>query len=179
MTAGCRTRRLQLFRAAAVLTTTLTACWAQAQSVPAMPRLRSEDAVMARLIVDATTLSETFRRLVLDIETTNGIVYIETGQCKFGVRACLTHSMIVAGPNRILRVVVDTRRDRAGLLGAIGHELQHAWEMLRVPGLTTSEAMFFHALGTSTTAPTRFETNEAIEAGERIEGEVRRGRAEH
>ena len=39
---------------------------------------------MARLIVDATTLSETFRRLVLDIETTNGIVYIETGPAAAG-----------------------------------------------------------------------------------------------
>ena len=98
MTAGCRTRRFQPFRAAAVLVTTLTACWAQAQPVPAMPHVRSDDALIAGLIAEAPTGSETFRRLVVEIETTNGIVYVEAGKCRFGVRACLIHSIDVAGP---------------------------------------------------------------------------------
>ena len=60
---------------------------------------------------------------------------------------------------------------------AIGHELQHAWEVLQVPGVMTTQAMFFKAVGLAPDVhfPTRFETDEAIEAGERIEGEVRRG----
>ena len=82
---------------------------------------------------------------------------------------------------RILRIVVNTDRDRDGLMGAIGHELQHAWEVLRVPGVTTTQAMFFNAvaLGPTATFPIRFETDEAVKAGVRIEREVRRGRAEH
>ena len=107
MTAGCRTGRFQPFRAAAVLVTTLTACWAQAQPVPAMTHVRSDDALIAGLIAEAPTRSETFRRLVVEIETTNGIVYVEAGKCRFGVRACLIHSIDVAGPSRILRMAKD------------------------------------------------------------------------
>ena len=181
MTAGCKIRRFQLFRAAAVLVASLTACWAQAQPVPAMPHVRSDDALIARLLAEAPALSETFRRLVSEIETTNGLVYVEAGKCQFGVRACLIYRIDVAGPSRILRIVVNTNRDRDGVMGAIGHELQHAWEVLRVPGVTTTQAMFFNAVALAPTAtfPIRFETDEAIQAGERIEGEVRRGRAKH
>lgn len=174
MTAGFRTCCFQLFRAAAISVTTLTACSAQAQPVATMPHVRSEDPAIAALIADAEVLSPTFRKLVLDIETTNGIVYVEAGQCGFGVQACLMHSVVVAGPHRLLRIVVNTRRDRAGLIGAIGHELQHAWEMLSVPGLTTSHAMFYRALGTAQSATTRFETDEAVKVGLRIADEVRR-----
>src|SRR6478735_1078843 len=98
MTAGCRLRRFLLFRAAAVVVATLTACWAQAQPVPAMPHVRSGDALIAGLLAEAPTLSETFRRLVGEIEPINGIVYVEAGKCRFGVRACLIHSIDVAGP---------------------------------------------------------------------------------
>src|SRR3954454_15198713 len=174
MTAGCRTRRFQLFRAAAVLMTMLTACRAQAQPVPAMSHVRSDDALIAGLLAEAPTLSDTFRRLVVQIETTNGIVYVDAGRCKSGVRACLLHNIVVAGPNRLLHVVVTTDRDRVGLMGAIGHELQHAWEVLRVPGITTYQAMFFNAVRTAT-FPIRFETDEAIETGVRIEREIGSG----
>jgi len=51
-----------------------------------------------RVRFEAPTLSETFRRLVGEIETTNGIVYVEAGKCRFGVRACLIHSIDVPGP---------------------------------------------------------------------------------
>ncbi len=167
MTAGCRLRRFHLFRAAAVLVASLTTCWAQAQPVTAMPHVRSDDALIARLLAEAPTLSETFRRLVSEIETTNGLVYVEAGKCQFGVRACLIYRIDVAGPSRILRIVVNTNRDRDGVMGAIGHELQHAWEVLRVPGVTTTQAMFFNAVALAPTAtfPIRFETDEAIQAG--------------
>ena len=99
MTAGCRTRRFQPFRAAAVLVATLTASSVQAQPVSAMPHVRSDDALIVGLIVEAQALSETFRTLVVEIETTNGIVYVEGGTCRFRVRACLIYSIDVAGPN--------------------------------------------------------------------------------
>jgi hypothetical protein len=181
MTGGFKIRRFQPFRPAAVLVATLTTCWAQAQPVPAMPHVRSDDALIAGLLAEAPTLSETFRRLVVEIETTNGIVYVEAGKCRFGVRACLIHRIDVAGPSRILRIVVNTNRDHDGLMGAIGHELQHAWEVLRVPGVTTTQGMFFNAasLAPNVHFPIRFETDEAVKAGVQIEREVRRGRAKH
>jgi hypothetical protein len=56
---------------------------------------------------------------------------------------------------------------------AIGHELYHALEILHEPDITTTQGMFFHFFGTSMSITSRFETNDATEAGARIEREVR------
>ncbi len=129
--------------------------------------------MIAQLIAAAPAGSVTFRGLVAAIDATNGIVYVEAGQCRYGARACLPHSIHVAGPNRILRIVVNLRRDRTELIGAIGHELHHALEVLREPGITTTQGMFFHFNGMSRTATGRFETQAAVEAGIQIERELR------
>ena len=145
-----------------------------------MPRVRSEDPLIARLIADAPALFRDLSRLVVAIDTTNGIVYVEIWPVRMrrpGVPRLTALTSL--GPIASCASSSTRAATARGCIGAIGHELQHAWEMLRVPGLTTIEAMFFHALGTTATAPTRFETDEAIKAGERIEREVRRGRAEH
>jgi|SRR5688572_4697872 len=146
---------------------------AAAQTLPAIPRVRSENARIAQLIADGPVSSPTFRGLTTAIDGTDGIVYVDSGHCGAGARACLAHSLQVAGPHRILRVLVNTRRDCEGLIGAIGHELHHALEILRQPEIRTSQAMFFHFFGASTSMTNRFETNGAAEAGARIENELR------
>jgi hypothetical protein len=75
--------------------------------------------------------------------TSDGIVYIERGTCLHGVQACLAMSVVVSGPNRILRVVLDTKRDHEELLASIGHELQHAVGALGDPAITTNRALLF------------------------------------
>jgi hypothetical protein len=156
-----------------VVLATLIPTAAAQQSTAAMPRVRSENPLIARLIADAPVVSTTFRGLVTAIDATNGIVYVESGRCGRGAKACLAHSLQVAGPHRILRVLVQTRRDREGLIAAIGHELHHALEILQEPKITTTQAMFFHFFGASMSMTNRFETNGAVQAGARIEDEVR------
>jgi hypothetical protein len=161
-------------RAALIVVACLLPCAAGAQSTPVMPRVRSENPMIAQLIADARAASVTFRGLVAAIEATNGIVYVESGQCRYGAQACLAHSIHVAPPHRILRVVVNTRRDREGLIGAIGHELQHAMEVLSEPGITTTQGMFFRLFGGMSMGTTgRFDSKEAVEAGIQIERELR------
>jgi len=174
MTRGFRTRRpLLTFRAVLLVTTSLVPSVAWSQSVPVIPRVRSENASIAKLMSAVAASSPTFRGLVEAINDTNGIVYVESGQCGHGVQACLTHSIQVAGPHRILRVVVNLRRDRTELSGAIGHELHHALEVLHEPRITTTQAMFFHLYGASMSATGRFETGAAREVGFQIERELR------
>ena len=173
MTRGSRTRRsLHTLYAVLVVATTLIPSAGWSQGAPTMPRVRSENASIAALIAAASAGSTTFRGLVEAINDTNGIVYVESGQCGHGVRACLTHSIQVAGPHRILHVVVNLRRDRTELCGAIGHELYHALEVLREPGITTTTQMFFHLYGISMSATGRFETRAARDAGFQIEREL-------
>src|SRR5262249_53150073 len=96
-------------------------------------RVRSEDRVLAGLISRASLGSATFTRLLTTIDSTNGVVYVETGKCSHGgVRACLQMWMHAAGGNRFLRVRVDRQREDSDLdvMTSIGHELQHAIEAL-------------------------------------------------
>jgi hypothetical protein len=148
----------------------------EAQSTE-MRRVRDTgDVVIAGLIDEGIQRSATFRGLVDRIGAGDGLVYVEQGECGTGVRACLVHWMTVAGSLRILRVLVNTRRDRDGLIGAVGHELQHAVEVLANPAMKTTQDMFFHSMGRSMSRTSRFETQEAIRVGSQIERELRRGR---
>jgi hypothetical protein len=72
-------------------------------------RVRSESPAIAAAIQAAAARSETLRRLIEAINATDGLVYVEEGKCGHSVRACLALSIKVAGPHRLLRIVVDTR----------------------------------------------------------------------
>jgi hypothetical protein len=110
------------------------------------------------------------------IQTTDGIVYIEEGRCRGRVAACLSFGA-VARANRILRVVVDPRARGDRLIGLIGHELQHAVEVLGTPAVTSSTHMYFFYLREGRrpglSGSSIFETDAAIETGHAIRAEVR------
>jgi len=141
-------------------------------------RVRSDDPALSALIREATDHSATFRSLVDAIQATNGIVYVIRGRCrKYDVRACLVLWMAVAGPNRMLRVVVDDRsRSDVDTMASIGHELRHALEVLTESNVTTGAGMFNfyrHSGGVQGV----FETEAAIEAGDAVYLELKRRRA--
>ena len=75
----------------------------------------------------------TFGELVETVNATDGIVYVKEGICGRGARACLKHQVIIAGPNRVLHILVDPHRPDWDLMGALGHELRHAIEVLSDP----------------------------------------------
>lgn len=145
-------------------------------TLEALRRVRDlGDAQIAHLINEGIHMSPTFRSLVERIDATNGIVYVQRGNCRHGARACLVLTIQVAGRNRILRVLVKVRRERLELIAAIGHELHHTADVLANPFVTTTEGMFFHFLNgrESMSITGRFETIEAVRAGMQIENELR------
>ncbi len=78
------------------------------------------------------------------------------------VLACLLLNVTKAGANRILHIKVDPRKRGTDLMVTIGHELSHALELLRNPGVVDgrSARLFFDL-----NAPTErlaFETTNAI-----------------
>jgi hypothetical protein len=85
-------------------------------------RVRSTDVRITALMGRAVEQSATFRSLLDTIAATDGIVYVEAGRCG-RLRACLTVKVTVAGPNRILWIVVDPRRAACDVMASIGHEL--------------------------------------------------------
>jgi hypothetical protein len=140
-------------------------------------RLRTHSPTLAALIQEATERSTTFRGLVDTINASDGIVYVNEGDCGHGVGACLA-DVTAAGPNRILRVTVDIRKRDRDLMGSIGHELRHAVEVLENPTVTNNAAMylFYSRVGRRGTT-TSFETEAAVEAGHAVRDEVRRPRS--
>src|SRR5262245_54343485 len=114
---------------------------AVASLVPRIVRLRTVGNILAAIVADAMVRSTTFRQLAHAISLTDGIVYVEDGDCGHGVRACLA-GVTTAGPNRIVQVRVDTDTADWNLMGSIGHELQHAVEVLSSPSVTNTKALY-------------------------------------
>jgi hypothetical protein len=141
-----------------------------------VPRVRSDDPSITKLIEQAMTHSPTFKRLIANIEASNGIVYVQSGSCPGRVVACLPIWMASSGGNRFMRIIVDRERIDSDwqLLGAIGHELQHAIEVLRDRFVTNSVKMYYFYRRYAPTAGERFETPDAARAGMAVEEEWRR-----
>ena len=139
------------------------------------PRLRSSNPAIVRSIAEADKHSSIFRQLVDDLARTDGIIYIEAGQCGHSVRACLPHSIAQSGQFRLLRILIDPYdTDHAGvahLAGTIAHELQHALEILSDLSVTNAAAMFAF-YGREPSADGVFETAAAILVSDRVSGEM-------
>src|SRR4029453_1139619 len=108
-----------------------------------IPRVRSDNPVIARLIERATERSPTFKDLVCAIDRPDGLVYVEEGACRHSVLACLALSVKIAGPNRLLRILVNTRKSDCDVMASIGHELRHALEVLSDLNVRRNRDMFF------------------------------------
>lgn len=142
---------------------------AAASQPPEMARVRDNgEPSVAALIREATARSATFRHLVETIDASDGIVYVQTGRGRCGVRAYLALTVTMAGPNRVLRVVVDPRRERNELMAAIGHELRHAIEVLGDRAVTNDHAIYFFYHREGRTGKERFETRAAKQAGDDV-----------
>ena len=138
--------------------------------------IRTGSPVLKTLIRDASERSQTFRGLVAAIEATDGLVYLRVGKCG-RLRACFLHQITVAGPYRVLNIIVDAQHHDLSLMGAIGHELQHALEVLGDAQIRTDVALFafyrLHGLKMKGV----IETRAAIAAGDAVRDEIRRSMA--
>src|SRR5215510_14353455 len=138
------------------------------------PRVRSSVPRIVDLLSEASMRSKTFRELVASIENTDGIVYVEPGSCRHGVRACLSLSVTAGGGYRILRVMVDLATDMVALMATIGHELRHALEILTHPTVRTTEQAYMFYSREAATSRDVFETRAAIQTGLAVEQEIGR-----
>jgi hypothetical protein len=145
------------------------------QANPGSPAgVRSSHSVLAKLITRATEQSATFRGLVEAIKVQDGIVYVEAGECGHNVGSCLV-GITTAGRFRMLWIKLDTEKRDADLIASIGHELQHAVEILSDSGVRNGAEMFLYYLrmGRRAPGPIVFETTAAIEAGTAVRAEIR------
>ena len=170
-----KTRRLlaALLTAAAIAGGVPTRAWAATSEDPEDLPVRSSEARIRSLIAIATGQSATFRKLSERVKETAGLVYVEPGRCGHGVRACLT-TVTKAGNRRILFVKIDARKSDVELMASIGHELQHATEVLDSTVSTTTGLYLFYTRAGFQSSRGAFETHAAIEAGYTVAAELRK-----
>jgi hypothetical protein len=146
----------------------------EAQDPRTAPRVRSHSPTVVDAIARGTAASPTLRRLIDTIDASDGIVYVDDGECGHIVRGCLLPLVQVAGPNRILRIQVNLRKARGcELVEVIGHELQHATEILGDPRIRSDIQVqnFYDATGRRPESR-RFETIAAKQIGAIISREA-------
>jgi hypothetical protein len=137
-----------------------------------VPRVRVLSPQIALGFQEGISRSPTFRSLVDAIDASNGVVYVEYGVCKSVSRSCLPGSIIVAGPSRILRVVIRETQLADDLVVSLGHELQHAVEILGDPAVTTPAQILFLFRKIGIRSGDMYETYDAIKVGEAISREL-------
>lgn len=135
-------------------------------------RVRGGSGRLAAAIRDAAARSVTFHRLVDQIGATDGVVYMLEGHCNRGLRACLILDMSVMGANRVLWIRIDPRKMDRDLMGSMGHELQHALEVLSHPSIRSGSAMILLYNKEGSKEGGHFETDAAIKVGRAVRAEL-------
>jgi hypothetical protein len=137
---------------------------AQAAEPRTTTRVRSDSPIVAAAIAEAIEYSPTFRAMVEDLGATDGLVY---------VRACVAgvHS---APPIRLVYIKVETRKAvGCELMASLGHELQHALEVLWNPKVVDNRSLaHFYLRAGPTGDDRRFETEAAVRAGLRVDNDL-------
>ena len=130
---------------------------------------------IAEVIDSGYERSRTFKNLVDHLRSAGAIVFIEAGRCKpnalNAVSGCLAPRAQTENA-RYFQMVVDVEQPDDRLIALVGHELQHAFELVNLP-MTTKNAIeafastFEHA-GTRT-----YETEQARRVTQVILRELR------
>jgi hypothetical protein len=79
--------------------------------------------------------------------------------------------MSVVEACRYLSILIDTNQKSVDLIGTIGHELQHAFEVLRDPRITSGLGIL--SLVQSGRSEHYYETEDAVRVGDTVRSEVR------
>jgi hypothetical protein len=138
--------------------------------------VRSFSPSIFSVIQRAGERSPTFRRLVETIDASDSYVYVDEGECRDSdQRGCLVN-VTVGGRFRFIFVHVARRTDDWDLMGSIGHELQHAIEVIDtrfVTSLKTMRSLYGRIGKQNSQDPHSYETTAAVAAGNAVRDEVR------
>ncbi len=148
----------------------------QPEAVPDEPGVRSSHPGLSAVIRTASERSITFRGLLETIEATDGIVYVEHGICPWHARGCLLSTVTISGRYRVLQIVVNANAREDHLMGTIGHELQHAIEVLGYRNIRTASALHLFYRRHGLLMGRAFETSAAVKVGNSVLTEVRQSR---
>ncbi|HET6957876.1 MAG TPA: hypothetical protein VFI56_14880, partial [Vicinamibacterales bacterium] len=141
--------------------------------------VRSTDRRVTELLAYGYERSKTFRLLVECIQRSDTIVYVEFGVCAFGhLDACVLPFVANTSKGRYLRIVLTARLDRTDrehVLALIGHELQHAVEIVEHPEVVDVQGMLdmYRRIGFPLKGRSGYETSAARAAERAVLNELK------
>jgi hypothetical protein len=168
-------RHLVVFAAA----TTLAAVPARAQDdCPTPPHVRGATEDTASLLHELVDRSPTARELVDQLEQSDVIVYVRHEWfSSSSLRGRIGFLTAAPTPRRMLVIELASRYTRIEQLSALGHELQHAFEISRAPSVHDSESLaaLYRKIGEASgrlAGSETFETAAAAATGRRVRVEL-------
>lgn len=140
------------------------------------PRVRPNDNRVATMLLDGLRRSPSLAALVDRIEASDVIVYIEIQpHLNKALSGCLTW-IATAGGYRYVRASLSPNLSADALIAAMGHELQHAVEIVEDPSVTGPASLLalYHRIGSGgPPGSVRLDTHEARAAGVRVRQDLR------
>ena len=146
---------------------------ASAQDATKLPRVRTESDLVRSAVSHGLLASETFQKRHDSLHDTDGLIYIDEGDCGRSMRGCLRLTIHNSVHFRMLRIVVNPKLATGCVLTAsIGHELQHAFEVLDDPLVRRTADLYFlfRRIGHNGDGP--FETQAAVDVSAAIRREA-------
>ncbi|MDQ3346583.1 MAG: hypothetical protein M3545_01305 [Acidobacteriota bacterium] len=136
--------------------------------------VRAVDQRLTHAIADGLRRSSTFTGLVLALDRSDVIVYIETAP---GMPASVAGRMLLAaGPStqRYLRIQIAGGVRGNELIALLAHELQHALEVAESPAVRDERTLIalYETIGHPGSAAHRYDTMAAQDTGRRVRLEL-------
>jgi hypothetical protein len=141
-----------------------------AETAQRIDHVRTVDGEMAALIDEGTRRSSVFQSLIVQLNQSDVIVYVEHRQ----LRGNLVGQLTFAGTSqswRYLRVQIDGSRMLLAQIAALGHELRHAVEIAQAPAATDVAAIrqLYGTIGFARDATRpKYESDSARDAGRQV-----------
>lgn len=141
-------------------------------------RVRALDAIAQDGLEHGLERSPLFQNLVAALDESDVIVHVVSACWLLAGAAGTTQMVAAAHGQRYVRIAIDARLRRDMYAATLGHELQHAVELARSEASDVEAVRVLYlkighsVIGTINT----FDTDAAVEAGERVWTELHMGR---
>lgn len=149
---------------------------AQVEAIMASPlrHVRAVDSRMAEVIAEGMRRSGTFAQLVLALDRSDVIVYIETTRRMPQMIA--GRMLLAAGPQgqRYLRIQLAGQPRSNALIALVGHELRHAVEVAESPDVRDERSLvaLYERIGHNRQGQHRYDTVAAQDTGRQVRLEL-------
>jgi len=163
-------------RFSASLLSVLILLAAQSARATDVERIRIESTYLRPLVAGVTAHSQTFRRLVDDIQRSDVIAYVTCEHFRSSTLRGRTRFVVGGREVRYVRVEVDCMQPTADVVAIIGHEFRHLAEIAGAATVMDERSLrtLYMSIGFQTCGFWRaeqFETSEAERTGERVRRE--------